>query len=127
MTATPPPFDFDLACAVALGLVEHPRLLANARQVTITDHRGQTLSVHPNWLSPADPLQQLTLEYLRAREEAQKTTSKPAYGGWGAAAGVKVRDEAVMRASAAKKQAAALLAERGALTRAGTLGLRVVS
>lgn len=127
MIATPPPFDFDLACAVALGLVEHPRLLANARQVTLTDQRGQTLSVHPNWLSPADPVQQLTLEFLRAREEAQKTTAKPAYGGWNATAGVKVRDEAVMRANAAKRQAAMLLAERGALTRASTLGLRILS
>lgn len=127
MIATPPPFDFDLACAVALGLVEHPQLVANARQVTITDHRGQAVSVHPNWLSPADPLQQLTLEYLRAREEAQNTTSKPAYGGWGAAASVKTREEAVMRANAAKKQATALLTERGALTRAKTLGLRIVT
>ncbi len=126
MTSTPPPFDFDLACAVALGLVEHPRLHANARQVTLLDQRGQALSVHPNWLSPADPLQQLTLDYLRARDEAHRTTDRPTHGGWSAAAGVKVREDAVLRANTAKRQATELLAERGVLVRAKNLGLRIV-
>lgn len=121
-----PPVDLDLACAVALGIVEAPRWIVNQQQINILDPRGATLQSANNWLIASDPLHQLTKHYLDARTEAQKASSANTYmKGYGNSTGIKTRDEANQRANLAKCKARQLLAEHGVLARAQSLGFRV--
>lgn len=126
MSVTPP--DFDLACAVALGFVEHPRMTVNLSQMTVLDHRGQPVATFRDWLSQFDKLHAVVRDYLSARQEAQQATAKSSGfmgGGWTTATAIKTRDTANARANAAKASGRQHLMERGVLTRAKGLGLRV--
>ena len=122
-----PPMDFDLACAVAMGFVEHPRMTANLHQLTVLDQRAIPVGTYRDWLSNVDKLHIITRDYLLAREDVTKTSPHVGSGatGWAAATGVKTRYDATTRAQTAKSQARLLLTERGVFTRAKSIGLRV--
>ena len=122
-----PPVDLDLACAVALGIVEAPRMVVNLHQINVLDQRGTIMQSATNWIIPSDPLHQLTRHYLEARTEAQKASSSNTYmKGYGNSTGIKSRDEANQRANLAKSKARQLLAEHGVLARAQSLGYRLL-
>lgn len=118
--------DRDLACAVALGFVDLPRVTANARTITIHDANMRLIGAVPDWLSGADPLDVATREYLTARQEAALAGTKPNARPWEAAARAKARDEATQRALKAKARGKELLEARGVLVRARAEKLRVI-
>ncbi len=119
--------DRDLACAIALGVVESPRVVANAQAITLHDERMRPLGSLPGWLDTNDPLDQATRTYLVARQQAvQAGTPKIGQGGWAGSSAIKQREEANRRAIEAKKTAVQLLQERGALAAARAQGLRVI-
>jgi hypothetical protein len=117
----------DLACAIALSIVEDPRVIANAEAISLHDQAGQLLGCIRDWLQEGDPLHQATREYLLARREASQTTvRRPWQSSWAAASAARVRDAANNRALQAKDRARALLAERGVLTHARQAGLTLL-
>jgi hypothetical protein len=123
-----PPPDFDLACAVALGFVEHPRLVVNLHQLTLLDQRGQPAATYRDWLSQLDKLHIVVREFLSAKTIAQQATAQSTgFGsaGWGMAATARTRDGANTKAISLKAEARQHLAERGVFVRAKGLGLRV--
>jgi hypothetical protein len=120
--------DQDLACAVALGLVENPRVAANPEAVTVHDGHMRPLGTVRGWLDGDDPLDVATREYLRARQEANLTTTpRPGQAPWMAAAAIRTRDAANQRAQAARQRARALLDQRGTFAAARAAGLKVIS
>lgn len=116
----------DLVCAVALGIVEHPRVVLTLEAVTLNDARLQSLGTQTNWLGTDDPLDMITREYLQARREAMQASAKRPGGSWEAAKASKAREAANMRATQAKARGRSLLAERGVLAHARRLGLVVM-
>ena len=74
--------DPDLACAVALGVVEHPQVVVSQEAVTVHDAGMRPLGTQPDWLVPDDPLHAATREYLQARREVMRVTGpRPGAGG----------------------------------------------
>jgi hypothetical protein len=119
--------DRDLACAVALGLVEDPRVVANLDVITLHDAFMRPLGAERDWLRGDDPLDAATRDYLQARREAAMTTVyRPGQSAWGAASAIKARDGATSRARQARDLGRALLAERGVLARARQAGLKLL-
>jgi len=119
--------DRDLACAIALGYVEKPQVVANANAITVHDARMQPIGTVADWLAGDDPLDRLTFDYLHGRHQAmQAGTKKIGQGGWAGSAAIKAREEGNRRANDAKKQAYQLLTERGVLAAARQEGLRVI-
>lgn len=118
--------DRDLACAVALGYVDLPRVSTNTQTVTIHDANMGLVGSVPDWLSGPDPLDVATREYLHARQEATLAGTKPGARPWEAAARAKSRDEATRRALEARARGKVLLDQRGVLTRARDEKLRVM-
>jgi hypothetical protein len=117
----------DLACAVALGLVEYPRVIANLDAVTLHDQAMRPLGTVRNWLDGNDPLDVATREYLAARRDVAKAVSwRPGQTGWAAASATRARDEANKRAIQARDLARGLLAERGVLAYARKAGLKLL-
>jgi hypothetical protein len=120
--------DRDVACAVALAIVEHPNVIANLDSVTLLDASMRPLGTEPNWLGGDDPLDTLTRDYLRARREASTASvRRPGQTGWAAASAVKTRDEAIRRAQQARERGRALLVERGVIAGARQAGLKVLA
>ena len=120
--------DKDLACAVALGLVESPRVAANPEAVTVHDAHMRPLGTVRGWLEGDDPLDVATREYLQARREANLTTTpRPGQAPWMAAAAIRTRDAANQRARTARERARALLGQRGTFAAARAAGLTVIS
>jgi hypothetical protein len=119
--------DRDLACAVALGLVESPRVAANPDAVTVLDAHMRPVGTLRGWLDGDDPLDAATRDYLRARTEANLTTTpRPGQAPWVAAAAIRTRDAANQRARAARERARDLLAQRGTFAQAHAAGLPVL-
>lgn len=119
--------DRDLACAIALGIVEAPRVVANAQVITLHDARMRSLGSLPSWLDTDDPLDQATRACLLARQEAIQAGAKNrGQGGWAASSAIKQREEANRRAIEAKNLAMQLLQQRGVLAAARAQGLRVM-
>ncbi len=118
----------ELACAVALGIVEDPRIAAGPEAVTVYDARMRQLGTVPNWLAGNDPLDAATRDYLEARREATMTTvRRPGQSAWNFASATRARDGANERARQARALGRGLLAERGVLAYAQGNGLRVIS
>lgn len=119
--------DGDLACAIALGCVEHPQVVVTLNGITLHDERMRVLDQVNGWLRDDDPLHVATKQYLLARQEVSRAgmNTRPGYG-WAAASQAKIRDTANQRALQAKGQAQALLEERGVFARARAAGLRVL-
>jgi hypothetical protein len=117
--------DRDLACAVALGFVELPRVAVNAQTITIHDGNMRLVGAVPDWLDGGDPLDEATREYLQARQEAALSGPKAGAQPWEASARTKARETANQRAIQAKARGRAILEERGVLAQARAQGLRV--
>jgi hypothetical protein len=119
--------DRDLACAVAVGLVESPRVAANPDAVTVHDAHMRPLGTVRGWLDGDDPLDVATREYLQARRDAnQTTTPRPGQPPWMAAAAIRTRDAANQCARAARTRARDLLTQRGTFAQARAAGLKVI-
>jgi hypothetical protein len=119
--------DPDLACAIALGLVEWPRVVANLEAVTLHDEGMRPVGTVNGWLDLNDPLDAATHAYLAARREASQTTMRrPGQSPWVAASATKTRELANKRAVEARDRGRSLLLERGVLASAKRLGLKVL-
>ena len=117
----------DWACAIALGLVENPRVVVSLDAVTLYDAHMRPLGTQANWLSPDDPLDQVTREYLQARREAMAVNQKRSRAAWAAANAHKLREAANQRAAQAKMRGQGFLAERGVLKQARAAGWTVLA
>lgn len=121
-----PLLDSELACAVALGVVEHPRLIANVYQITLLDHRGQALACLQDWLQESDRLHQLTKVNLKARAEAQQANVHyDCKSCWSASSATMTSDTATQLVIQTRTLSKQLLAKRGVFTKAQSLGLRL--
>jgi hypothetical protein len=118
--------DPDLACAIALGLVEHNFIVTNLESITIHDEDFQPLGQHRDWLTDEDPLDQATREYLSARRQALLAARQgEADNAWAAAAGLATREEANRRAVQARATGLAILEQRRVLECARAAGMTV--
>ncbi|MFT3880464.1 MAG: hypothetical protein QM703_12480 [Gemmatales bacterium] len=118
--------DADLACAIALGVVENSRMVTTIQQVNVLDSSGLVVP-HKNWLRETDPLHQLTKQYLQAKAESQQSgVHQRPQAGWNMEAALKARDQANERAMLILIQARQLLEARGVLKRAKLEGLRIL-
>ena len=115
----------DLACAIALGFVEDPRVTITLDAITLADPRTRMTRTQNDWLSAADPLDLLTRQYLSARLEAMKSVLRPGMPPWDRTRLIKAREVATSLALQAKTQAGQLLEDRGVLIAARKLGLKV--
>lgn len=117
--------DRDLACAVALGFVDLPRVMANPLTITLHDASMRPIGSVPDWLAGSDPLDVATREYLQARLTVTNSGPKPNAKPWEAVARTKAREEASKRAIEARARGKTLLDERGVLALARAEGLPV--
>jgi hypothetical protein len=117
----------DMACAIALTIVENPHVVANLEAITLHDTAMRPLGTVRNWLTDTDPLDQATREYLSAKREASMVPARrPGQSDWVTVSGVKKRESATQRACRARELGRALLAERGILTQARKAGLSLI-
>ncbi len=79
----------DVACAIALGVVDNPNVTASLDALIVTDPRLRTTSTQTGWLNGADELIAATREYLTARREAMLHGPRPTPSGWAATATIK--------------------------------------
>ena len=108
----------DLACAIALGVVDNPQVTVTVDSITLTDpQRGNTRTLSA-WLGD-DPLDQATREYLTARRDAMLHGQKARGPGWAGAAAIKARDQANARAIQARNRAREILQQRGVACNGG--------
>src|SRR5262245_59888272 len=108
--------DPDLACAIALGYVEHNFIVANLDGITIHDADFEILGQQTDWLTEDDPLDIATRDYLSARREALLSGyHHEEDNAWAAAAAMGTREEANRRAITARAAGKALLEERRVL------------
>jgi hypothetical protein len=117
--------DRDLACAIALGLVEYPNRTVTPEAVTRFDEQRRELGTVRGWLDGDDPLDRATRQYLDGRRAALLAGTRLGGGGWGATAAIRDRERANQQANDARTQARQLLAERGTLACARAVGMRV--
>jgi hypothetical protein len=116
----------DLACAIALGIVEDPCVIVSLEAVTLQDTRQQPIGTQSGWLNPDDPLHAVTREYLKARREVTMLGARRPGSAWSSAHAHKVREAANTRAIQAKIRGRMFLAERGVLDQARAAGLTVL-
>jgi len=119
--------DPDLACAIALGLVEHNFIQANLESITIHDEAFEVLGHQTNWLTDDDPLDQATRAYLIARHQALLAGHhSESDNAWAAAQAIGTREEANRQAVEARATAKAILEERQVLESAKAAGMTVL-
>jgi hypothetical protein len=116
----------DMACAIALGILEDCRIIVNLEAITVHDGQMRPLGTTRNWLSDSDPLDVVTREYLLSRRQASMTDPLPRQGSWAAASSQKTREESLERAKRARDRGNSLLAERGVLAYARRSGLKLI-
>jgi hypothetical protein len=116
----------DMACAIALGILEDTRVTVNLEAITVHDTQMRPIGTVRNWLSDDDPLDLATHEYLQARRQAAMTDPLPRQGAWAAASSQKNREDALERAKRARDRGNSLLAERGVLAHARRSGLKLI-
>jgi hypothetical protein len=117
----------DLACAIALHIIEDNRVVANLEALTLHDERMRPLGTVRDWLAGDDPLDVTTRDYLKAKREASMTTMpRPGQSAWAAASATRTRDAANQRARQARDLGRMLLAERGVLAHARQKGLPLI-
>jgi hypothetical protein len=105
--------DRDLACAIALGFVVNPRVIAELDCISVHDEAMRPLASQSGWLNTPDPLDVATREYLTARRALACIPSRQA------------RQFAVCQLFAVKQRVRNLLVSRGVLRRARDAGLVV--
>jgi hypothetical protein len=119
--------DRDLACAIALGLIEDPHVTASPEAITLLDDHMRPLGTEKDWLAGDDPLDVATREYLVARRDAARASViRPGQTAWGSAGAVKARDDAIKRARAAHDAGRLLLVQRGVLADARSAGRKLM-
>jgi hypothetical protein len=119
--------DPDLACAIALGLIEHNFIQANLECITIRDGDFEILGEQTNWLTEEDPLDAATRDYLVARHQALLAGHHgESDDAWAAAQAIGAREEANRRAIESRTAAKAILDERRVLGSARAAGLTVL-
>jgi hypothetical protein len=120
--------DRDLACAIALGLIEDPHVAANPEAITLLDMNMRPLGTERDWLAGDDPLDVATRDYLVARKEvAAASVRRPGRTAWGSAGAIKARDGAADRACVAREKGRMLLVQRGVLANARGAALEAVT
>jgi hypothetical protein len=118
--------DPDLACAIALGLVEHNFIQANLESITLHDEDFQILGQQKEWLTEDDPLDLATRDYLVARHQALLAGRHgESDNAWAAAQAIGTREEANRQAIEARATAKAILEERRVLESAKAAGMTV--
>ena len=127
MIASPPsvPLHPDMACAIALGVVDNPNVTASLDALIIVDPRLRTTNTQAGWLNGADALVVATREYLTARRDAMLNGPRPTQSGWAASATIKARETANIRANQARNNALKILQDRGVLHHARRAGMTV--
>jgi hypothetical protein len=105
--------DRDLACAIALGFVQDPRVIADLECIRIRDRDLRPLASQSGWLNTSDPLDAATREYLAARRELARLPSSEA------------RQVAACNLIMVKQRVQKLLVARGVLRKARAAGLAV--
>lgn len=130
MTSTRPrsleSLDHDFACAIALGLADHPLVRVTAEAITLLDERAAMRHQESGWLSGTDPLKAATRRFLESRQAVTRASAPRGPGAWSAAAATKVREVAQREAIQAKDEARRILIERDFLGRAKALGLTIL-
>jgi hypothetical protein len=104
--------DRDLACAIALGFVTDPHVIADPEMIWILDADRRPLASQSRWLNTPDPLDVATREYLAPRRAL--------------AGNHRDRGAATRKVFAAKAHVRRLLEARGVLRKARDAGLAVV-
>jgi hypothetical protein len=115
----------DVACAIALGVVDDPNVTASLETLTVVDARLRTTHSQPGWLDGADALSVATREYLTARRDAMLNGPRRTQSGWAASAAIKARETANIRANQARNTALKILQDRGVLHHARRNGMTV--
>jgi hypothetical protein len=115
----------DVACAIALGLVDDPRVSVTVEAISLADAKNRTCHTHKGWLGD-DPLDVLTREYMTARREAMQQVTRPGQSAWVVAAARKVKETATAKAIEARTKAFQLIQERGVLSYASRAGLKLL-
>ncbi len=105
--------DRDLACAIAPGFVEDPRVVAELEVIQIRDAAMRPLASQSGWLNTPDPLDAATREYLTARRAMARVPSGEA------------RQAAACKLITVKQRVRRLLVARGVLRKARAAGLTV--
>ncbi len=119
--------DRDLACAVALSIVEAPHIVVNLESVTLHDERMRPLGTERDWLRGNDPLDAVTRDYLTARRAVnQAGVRRPGQTGWAAASSIRAREEAIRKAQEMRDLGFTLLCERGLIAWARRTGLKLL-
>src|SRR5208282_5305993 len=96
--------DRDLACAVALGFIDMPRVVATLDSISLHDERMQPIGKESGWLAGDDPLDVATREYLLARRDLNmSTTRKHGQSGWAQSSAIKIREEALKKSAQARQ------------------------
>jgi hypothetical protein len=117
--------DRDLACAIALGIVDYPLLTVTPEAVTLRDEAMRELGTERGWLDGDDPLDTATRAYLEGRRDAMLAGTRLSQGGWAGAAAVREREKGNQQANQAKIKAREILDQRGTLTVARDIGMRI--
>ena len=115
----------DVACAIALGVVDNPNVTASLDALVVVDARTRTTRTETGWLAGADVLVVATREYLTARRDAMLNAPRSTQSGWAASATVKARETANIRANQARNAALKILQDRGVLHHARRAGMTV--
>ena len=115
----------DLACAIALSIVDNPHVTASLDALVVTDPRLGSSRTQTGWLNGTDPLLITTREYLTARRDAMLASPRGAPSAWAASSAVKTRETANARAIQARARALRLLQDRGVLHLARRSGMTV--
>lgn len=119
--------DPDLACALALGFVEHNFIVVNRDFIQFHDADDRELGRQDDWLTEEDPLDQATRAYLDARIAAHQAGHVGQEdNAWAAAEAGAAREEANRMAIAARATGRALLEERKVLQSAKAAGMTVL-
>jgi hypothetical protein len=109
--------DADMACAIALGFVEHPHVVVTLHGLQPAQTNCGEKCLQASWFEGDDLLVSVTRDYLGNRKESSPGRSSVANQGMGGLAGC--------RSTLARALGWVLVVERGILARAEAAGLRV--
>jgi hypothetical protein len=115
----------DIACAIALGVVDNPNVTATLDALVVTDPQLRTTRTQSGWLEGTDPLVVATRNYLTGRRDAMLNGPRPTQTGWAAASAVRAREAASARANQARSTALKILQTRGVLHHARRAGMTI--
>ena len=127
MAANTTSLNLDVACAVALGLVEHPSVNVNYTTIVFIDPESRSEYRQSDWLDCSDPLHRATQDYLEARDEILRSQSTYQRAGWSNIGASRSRELAAKRAKDARSRGIAIVHERKVVDVAKAAGFNVLS